>query len=64
MTLSPPEAPRRPGGRRTLTGRAPCITSHAHHNQEGNHMSEKIIFKSGESTVLAAEGQYTDAMPE
>jgi 5,6,7,8-tetrahydromethanopterin hydro-lyase len=27
-------------------------------------MSEKIIFKSGESTVLAAEGQYTDAMPE
>jgi 5,6,7,8-tetrahydromethanopterin hydro-lyase len=27
-------------------------------------MSEKIIFKSGEATVLAAEGQYTDAMPE
>lgn len=25
---------------------------------------EKIIFKSGEATVLAAEGQFTDAMPE
>ncbi|HYE37847.1 formaldehyde-activating enzyme [Methylocaldum sp.] len=27
-------------------------------------MSDKIIFKTGEATVLAAEGQYTDAMPE
>ncbi|WP_288581790.1 formaldehyde-activating enzyme, partial [uncultured Methylobacterium sp.] len=26
-------------------------------------MSE-IIFRTGEATVLAAEGQYTDAMPE
>lgn len=25
---------------------------------------EKIVFKSGEATVLAAEGQFTDAMPE
>ncbi|HUL14042.1 MAG TPA: formaldehyde-activating enzyme [Methylococcaceae bacterium] len=27
-------------------------------------MSEKIIFKTGEATVFAADGQYTDAMPE
>ncbi|MGX2040211.1 formaldehyde-activating enzyme [Methylocaldum sp. MU1018] len=27
-------------------------------------MSDKIVFKTGEATVLAAEGQYTDAMPE
>lgn len=27
-------------------------------------MSEKILFKTGEATVFAAEGQYTDAMPE
>jgi len=24
----------------------------------------KIVFKTGEATVLAGEGQYTDAMPE
>ena len=27
-------------------------------------MSEKILFKAGEATVFAEEGQYTDAMPE
>ncbi len=27
-------------------------------------MSEKIIFKTGEATAFASEGQYTDAMPE
>lgn len=27
-------------------------------------MAEKIQFRTGEATVLAAEGQYTDAMPE
>lgn len=27
-------------------------------------MSHKIVFKAGEATVLAAEGQATDAMPE
>jgi formaldehyde-activating enzyme len=27
-------------------------------------MAEKVIFKTGEATVFAAEGQYTDAMPE
>ncbi len=27
-------------------------------------MPGKIIFKTGEATVFAAEGQYTDAMPE
>ena len=27
-------------------------------------MSDKILFKTGEATVFAAEGQYTDAMPE
>ena len=27
-------------------------------------MSDRIIFKSGEATVFAAEGQSTDAMPE
>jgi len=27
-------------------------------------MSNKIVFKAGEATVLAAEGQATDAMPE
>ena len=27
-------------------------------------MSEPIIFRSGEATVLAREGQFTDAMPE
>jgi 5,6,7,8-tetrahydromethanopterin hydro-lyase len=27
-------------------------------------MSERIIFRTGEATVFAAEGQYTDAMPE
>lgn len=27
-------------------------------------MSEKIIFKSGEATILAKDGQFTDAMPE
>lgn len=27
-------------------------------------MTEKIIFKAGEATVLAADGQFTDAMPE
>jgi formaldehyde-activating enzyme len=27
-------------------------------------MPEKIVFKSGEATVFAAEGQFTDAMPE
>lgn len=27
-------------------------------------MSGKIVFKAGEATVLAAEGQATDAMPE
>lgn len=27
-------------------------------------MSEKILFRTGEATVLAKEGQFTDAMPE
>ena len=27
-------------------------------------MSERIIFRIGEATVLAKEGQFTDAMPE
>lgn len=27
-------------------------------------MTEKILFRTGEATVLAAEGQFTDAMPE
>lgn len=27
-------------------------------------MSERIIFRSGEATVFAKEGQFTDAMPE
>jgi formaldehyde-activating enzyme len=27
-------------------------------------MNDKIIFKTGEATVLAADGQFTDAMPE
>jgi 5,6,7,8-tetrahydromethanopterin hydro-lyase len=27
-------------------------------------MNARIIFKTGEATVLAADGQYTDAMPE
>ena len=27
-------------------------------------MSQKIVFRAGEATVFAAEGQYTDAMPE
>lgn len=27
-------------------------------------MAEKIIFRAGEATVLAREGQFTDAMPE
>jgi 5,6,7,8-tetrahydromethanopterin hydro-lyase len=27
-------------------------------------MAKKIIFKAGEATVFASEGQYTDAMPE
>jgi formaldehyde-activating enzyme len=27
-------------------------------------MTQKIIFKTGEATVFAADGQYTDAMPE
>ncbi|HET6756585.1 MAG TPA: formaldehyde-activating enzyme, partial [Burkholderiales bacterium] len=27
-------------------------------------MSERIIFRAGEATVLAREGQFTDAMPE
>ena len=27
-------------------------------------MANKIIFKAGEATVFASEGQYTDAMPE
>ena len=27
-------------------------------------MSERIIFRIGEATVLAQEGQFTDAMPE
>lgn len=27
-------------------------------------MSEKILFRTAEATVLAKEGQYTDAMPE
>lgn len=27
-------------------------------------MTGKIIFKAGEATVLAADGQFTDAMPE
>jgi formaldehyde-activating enzyme len=27
-------------------------------------MSNNIVFKTGEATVLAADGQYTDAMPE
>jgi formaldehyde-activating enzyme len=27
-------------------------------------MPRKIIFKSGEATIFASEGQYTDAMPE
>lgn len=27
-------------------------------------MSEQIIFRSGEATVFAKEGQFTDAMPE
>jgi len=27
-------------------------------------MSERILFKTGEATVFAKEGQYTDAMPE
>jgi formaldehyde-activating enzyme len=27
-------------------------------------MSERIIFRAGEATVFAKEGQYTDAMPE
>ena len=27
-------------------------------------MSKKIVFKAGEATVLAKEGQATDAMPE
>lgn len=27
-------------------------------------MSEKIVFRAAEATVFAAEGQYTDAMPE
>lgn len=31
---------------------------------ERKSVSKKIIFKSGEATVLAREGQYTDAMPE
>ena len=31
---------------------------------ERKYVSKGIIFKSGEATVLAREGQYTDAMPE
>jgi len=27
-------------------------------------MNDRILFKTGEATVLAADGQYTDAMPE
>ena len=27
-------------------------------------MSDSLVFRSGEATVFAAEGQYTDAMPE
>ena len=27
-------------------------------------MSDSIIFRTGEATVLAREGQFTDAMPE
>ena len=27
-------------------------------------MSDKILFRTGEATVLAKEGQFTDAMPE
>jgi 5,6,7,8-tetrahydromethanopterin hydro-lyase len=27
-------------------------------------MAKKILFKAGEATVFASEGQYTDAMPE
>lgn len=27
-------------------------------------MSEPIVFRTGEATVFASEGQYTDAMPE
>jgi 5,6,7,8-tetrahydromethanopterin hydro-lyase len=27
-------------------------------------MSQKIVFRAGEATVFAADGQYTDAMPE
>ena len=32
--------------------------------QEINQMPERIIFRAGEATVFAAEGQATDAMPE
>src|SRR5580698_960781 len=35
----------------------------SHRDLRGNEMSE-IWLRTGEATVLAAEGQFTDAMPE
>ena len=48
----------------------PCQHHHHTHHQTAltlerqNMDSNTIIFKTGEATVLAREGQFTDAMPE
>lgn len=40
----------------------PAILSPGHTDREGD--MQDIWFRTGEATVLAADGQYTDAMPE
>jgi hypothetical protein len=36
----------------------------ANAQEQGNADMSEIWFRTGEATVLAADGQYTDAMPE